>query len=112
MLAELPRLKRLSLHELTSVGDAGLAQLAAAENLETLDIWALPTVSDATATVIAALPALKTLSIRETAMTPAALEILLAHERLESLVFKNGDVPAAIREKAAARAWQKLDLGG
>ncbi len=111
VLAELPRLERLSLHELTSVGDAGLAQLAAAENLKTLDIWALPAVTDATAKVIAALPALEELSIRETAMTPAALETLLTNERLTSLVFKNGDIPADVREKVAARKWKKLDLG-
>jgi hypothetical protein len=111
VLAELPRLERLSLHELTSVGDAGLAQLAAAENLRTLDIWALPTVTDATAKVIAALPALEELSIRETAMTPAALETLLTNERLASLIFKNGDIPADVREQVAARTWKKLDLG-
>jgi hypothetical protein len=111
VLAELPRLERLALHELTSVGDAGLAQLAAADNLRTLDIWALPAVTDAAAKVIAALPALEELSIRETAMSPAALETLLANERLTSLVFKNGDVPADVREKVAARKWKKLDLG-
>ena len=67
--------------------------------------------TDATAKVIAALPALEELSIRETAMTPAALETLLTNERLTSLVFKNGDVPADVREKVAARKWKKLDLG-
>lgn len=112
VVAELPKLKRLALQELASVGDAGLARLAAAGELQALDIWALPLVTDATAKVIAALPALEELSIRETAMTPAALDVLMANERIQSLIFKNGDVPAAVREKLSKRKWKKLDLGG
>ena len=72
----------------------------------------MPLVSDASAQVIAGLPALEELSIRETAMTPAALEAVLANERITSLTFKNGDVPAAVREKLSTRKWKKLDLGG
>jgi hypothetical protein len=112
VVAELPQLRRLSLHELSSVTDAGLAQLAAADKLEVLDIWALPLVTDASAAVIAGLPALKELSIRETAMTPAALDAIMANERITSLTFKNGDVPAAVRERLSRRQWKKLDLGG
>ena len=111
VVAELPKLRRLALHELASVGDEGLARLAAAGGLQVLDIWALPLVSDASARVIAGLPALEELSIRETAMTPAALEAVLANERITSLTFKNGDVPAAVREKLSTRKWKKLDLG-
>ena len=112
VVTELPKLRWLSLHELPSVGDAGLAKLTAAEGLEVLDIWALPLVTDASVDVIAKLPALKELSIRETTMTPAALEALMANERIESLTFKNGEVPAAVRERLSQRTWKKLDLGG
>jgi hypothetical protein len=112
IVAELPQLRRLSLHELPSVGDAGLAQLAAADKLEVLDIWALPLVTDTSAAVIARLPALQELSIRETAMTPAALEAILSNKRIASLTFKNGDVPPAVRERLSQRTWKKLDLGG
>jgi hypothetical protein len=38
VVAKLPRLKRLYLHELASLGDEGLRQLAAATDLEVLDI--------------------------------------------------------------------------
>lgn len=112
VVAQLPKLRRLALQELASVGDAGLAQLAAASELQALDIWALPLVTDASAKVIAALPVLEELSIRETAMTPAALDAIMANERIQSLTFKNGDVPAAVREKLSQRKWKKLDLGG
>lgn len=112
VVAQLPKLRRLALQELASVGDAGLAQLAAAGDLEALDIWALPLVTDASAKVIAALPVLEELSIRETAMTPAALDAIMANERIQSLTFKNGDVPAAVRDKLSQRKWRKLDLGG
>jgi Leucine-rich repeat (LRR) protein len=111
VLADLPALKRLYLHELASVGDAGLANLAAAKNLEVLDIWSVPKMTDATAAVIAGLPNLRELSIRETGCTEKAIETFAAMPKLESLTFKNGDVPPAVAEKAkAAKAWKKLDL--
>jgi hypothetical protein len=112
VLGSLPKLRRLYLHELTSVGDAGLANLSEAQDLAVLDIWSLPRMSDETADVIGTLPKLKELSIRETGVTPAALEKILAIESLESLVFKNGDLPADLVAKVkASRRWKKLDLG-
>ena len=51
---ELPKLKRLYLHELTSVGDSGLSHLVALKSLELLDIWTVPQMTDATVEVIAA----------------------------------------------------------
>ena len=111
MVAELPALKRLYLHELASVGDAGLAHLAAAKDLEVLDIWSVPKMTDATVAVIAGLPNLKELSIRETGCSEKALEMLAAIPTLESLTFKNGAVSPAMADKVkAAKAWKKLDL--
>jgi len=111
-LATMPKLRRLYLHELTSVSDEGLANLADATELAVLDIWSLPRMTDASVQVIASLPKLKELSIRETGVTPEALDMILGIESLESLVFKNGDVPADLAEKVKAdRKWRKLDLG-
>jgi hypothetical protein len=112
VVAQLPKLRRLTLHELASVGDEGLARLAAAGGLQVLDLWAMPLVSDASARVIAGLPALEELSVRETAMTAAALDAIMANERITSLTFKNGDLPAALRAKLSTRKWKKLDVGG
>jgi hypothetical protein len=111
-LATMPKLRRLYLHELTSVGDEGLANLADAKELAVLDIWSLPRMTNASAKVIASLPKLKELSIRETGMSAEALEAILGIKSLETLVFKNGDVPAELAEKVKAnRKWRKLDLG-
>lgn len=111
-IATMPKLRRLYLHELTSVGDEGLANLADASELAVLDIWSLPRMTNASVEVIASLPKLKELSIRETGCSPEALEMLLGIESLETLVFKNGDVPADLAEKVKAnRKWRKLDLG-
>jgi hypothetical protein len=111
-LATMPKLRRLYLHELTSVGDEGLASLADATELAVLDIWSLPRMTNATVEVIAGLPKLKELSIRETGTSPEALEMILGIDTLETLVFKNGDVPADLVEKVKAdRKWRKLDLG-
>ena len=108
----MPKLRRLYLHELTSVGDEGLASLADATELAVLDIWSLPRMTNATVEVIAGLPKLKELSIRETGTSPEALEMILGIDTLETLVFKNGDVPADLVEKVKAdRKWRKLDLG-
>jgi hypothetical protein len=112
VLGELPALKRLYLHELASVGDAGLAHLKNAKAVEVLDLWSLPRVSDASVDVIAALPGLKELSIRETGITAAGLEKLAALPGLQSLTFKNnGPIPAELRATLTARKWKKLDLG-
>ena len=113
VLAKLPRLKRLYLHELASVGDEGLRQLAAAKDLEVLDIWSLPKMTDASVAVIAALPNLKELSIRETGVTEASVEKIAAMPKLQSLTFKNnGSLSAGNAAKLTGRKWSKLDLGG
>jgi len=111
VLAKLPRLKRLYLHELASVGDEGLRQLAAAKDLEVLDIWSLPKMTDASVAVIAALPNLKELSIRETGVTEASVEKIAAMPKLQSLTFKNnGPLSPANAAKLTGRKWSKLDL--
>ncbi|MFM8735818.1 MAG: hypothetical protein ACKOC8_11550 [Pirellulales bacterium] len=111
VVAELPALRRLYLHELASVGDVGLAHLAKAHDLEVLDIWSLPQVTDATAAVIAGLPNLKELSIRETGMSEASLDALAKIPKLRSLTFKNGAVSAERAAALAAKKLKKLDLG-
>ena len=112
VLAKLPRLKRLYLHELASVGDEGLRQLAAAKDLEVLDIWSLPKMTDASVAVIAALPNLKELSIRETGVTEASVEKIAAMPKLQSLTFKNnGPLSAGNAAKLTGKKWGKLDLG-
>jgi len=112
VLAKLPRLKRLYLHELASVGDEGLRQLAASKELEVLDIWSMPKMTDASIDVIAGLPNLKELSIRETGVTAGALLKLAPLPKLQSLTFKNnGPVSAAHVSAIKARKWAKLDLG-
>jgi Leucine-rich repeat (LRR) protein len=113
VLAKLPRLKRLYLHELASVGDEGLRQLAAAKELEVLDIWSLPQMTDASVGVIAGLPNLKELSIRETGVTEASVGTIAAMPKLQSLTFKNnGPLSAANAAKLTGKKWSKLDLGG
>jgi len=113
VLAKLPRLKRLYLHELASLGDEGLRQLAAAKDLEVLDIWSLPKMTDASVAVIAALPNLKELSIRETGVTEASVEKIAAMPKLQSLTFKNnGPLSSANAAKLTGRKLGKLDLGG
>ena len=112
VVAKLPRLKRLYLHELASVGDEGLRQLAAAKDLEVLDIWSLPKMTDASMAVIAGLPNLKELSIRETGVTEASAEKIATMPKLQSLTFKNnGPLSPANAAKLTGRKWSKLDLG-
>jgi hypothetical protein len=113
VVAKLPRLKRLYLHELASLGDEGLRQLAAAKELEVLDIWSLPKMTDASVAVIAALPNLKELSIRETGVTEASVEKIAAMPKLQSLTFKNnGPLSAGNAAALTGKKWSKLDLGG
>jgi len=113
VLAKLPKLKRLYLHELASVGDEGLRHLGAAQQLEVLDIWSLPKMTDATIDVIAALPNLKDLSVRETGVSEAAAGTIAAMPKLQSLTFKNnGPLSPANAAKLTGRKWTKLDLGG
>ena len=113
VVAKLPRLKRLYLHELASVGDEGLRQLAAAKDLEVLDIWSLPKMTDASVAVIAALPNLKELSIRETGVTEASVANIAAMPKLQSLTFKNnGPLSAGNAATLTGKKFSKLDLGG
>ena len=109
---DFPKLKRLYLHELSSVGDSGLKHLAALKSLELLDIWTVPQMTDATVDVIATLPNLKELSIRATGVTDATIDKLLAMPNLQSLTFKeNGSVTAEGLKKLASKKWSKLDVG-
>lgn len=109
---DLPKLRRLYLHELASVSDSGLKNLEGLKSLELLDIWTVPQMSDATIDVIAALPKLKELSIRATNVTDAAVEKLIGMTNLQSLTFKeNGSVTAEGLKKLNDRKWSKLDVG-
>jgi hypothetical protein len=42
VFTDLPQLRRLYLHELGSISDSGLENLAALKSLELLDIWEVP----------------------------------------------------------------------
>lgn len=112
VLAHLPALKRLYIHEIASVSDEGLKNLAAAKSLEVLDLWSLPKVTDATVDIIATLPNLKELSIRETSVTDASVAKILAMPKLQTLTFKNnGPLSDENAAKLKAKKWTKLDLG-
>lgn len=109
---DLPLLRRLYLHELSSVSDSGLKHLAALQALELLDIWTVPQMTDATVDVIAALPKLKELSLRATGVTDNTIDKLLKMPALQSLTFKeNGSVTPEGLKKLATKKWSKLDLG-
>lgn len=110
---DLPQLKRLYLHELTSITDSGLKHLEALKGLEVLDIWTVPNLSDATIDVLAGLPNLKDLTLRTTGVSDAAVDKLLAMPNLQSLTFKeNGSVTPEAAKKLSSKKWAKLDLGG
>lgn len=112
VLAELPALKRLYIHEIASVSDEGFKNLAAAKSLEVLDLWSLPKMTDATVDIIAKLPNLKELSIRETGVSEASVAKILAMPKLQSLTFKNnGSLSDENAAKLKAKKWAKLDLG-
>jgi len=84
VFSELTTLKRLYLHELPSISDAGMANLAHLKDLEILDIWEIP-VTDKSLEVIEKLPALTTLELRSTNITDAGLELLLTMPSLKSV---------------------------
>ena len=109
---ELPELKRLYLHELSSISDAGLKHLESLKTLELLDIWTVPQMTDVTVDVIAGLPNLKELSIRTTAISDAAVEKILAMPKLQSLTLKdNANVTTDALQKLLNKKWTKLDIG-
>jgi hypothetical protein len=109
---DLPKLRRLYLHELASVSDSGLAHLGGLKSLELLDLWSVPQMTDATIDVIATLPNLKELSLRATGVTDAAVDKLLAMPSLQALTFKeNGSVTDDGLKKLSTKKWTKLDLG-
>jgi|694.fasta_scaffold23881_1 hypothetical protein len=112
VLAELPALKRLYIHEIASVSDEGFKNLAAAKSLEVLDLWSLPKMTDQTVDIIATLPNLKELSIRETGVSEASVSKILAMPKLQTLTFKNnGPLSDENAAKLKAKKWAKLDLG-
>lgn len=109
---DLPKLRRLYLHELSSVGDNGLKHLEGLKTLELLDIWTVPQMTDATVDIIATLPNLKELSLRATGVTDATVDKLLNMKGLQVLTFKeNGSVTPDGLKKLGTRKWTKLDIG-
>ena len=112
IFTDMPKLKRLYLHELSSVSDSGLKNLGSLQSLELLDIWAIQQMTDATVDVIATLPKLKELTIRDTGVTDASIDKILAMPSLQSLTFKdNASVTEEGKKKLASKKWAKLDLG-
>jgi Leucine-rich repeat (LRR) protein len=113
LLKDLPKLKKLFLHELSGVTDVGLKNLEAAPSIELLDIWSVPKMTDESIDVIARLPNLKELTVRSTAVTDRSIEKLLQIPTLQTLVFKeNGAVTeAGLKRLSDKKGWTKLDIG-
>ncbi len=113
LLKDLPKLKKLFLHELSGVTDVGLKNLEAASSIELLDIWSVPQMTDESIDVIAKLPNLKELTVRSTAVTDRSIEKLLQIPTLQTLVFKeNGAVTeAGLKRLSDKKGWTKLDIG-
>ncbi len=112
IFTDMPKLKRLYLHELSSVSNSGLKNLGALQSLELLDIWAIQQMSDETVDVIATLPKLKELTIRDTGITDASIDKFLAMPSLQSLTLKdNASVTDEGKKKLSSKKWTKLDLG-
>ena len=112
VLKDLPKLKKLFLHELDSVSDNGLKNLASLQSLELLDVWSVSQLTDASMDVIAKLPNLRELSLRTTGVTDAAIEKILAMPKLQVLTMKeNGSVTEAALKKLESKKWTKLDIG-
>jgi hypothetical protein len=112
VFTELPKLRRLYLHEISGISDIGLKNLKSLQTLELLDIWSVPQMTDASVDVIAALPNLKELTIRSTSVTDASVDKLLAMPKLQSLTFKeNGSVTEPALKKLSTKKWAKLDVG-
>ena len=96
---ELPTLRRLFLHELASITDAGLAHLAHLKDLELLDIWEVQ-ITDKSLETISKLENLRTLVLRSTNITDAGVELLLTMPKLESVLLSdNTRVTPAMLQK-------------
>ncbi|MFN7843456.1 MAG: hypothetical protein ACK5YR_13435 [Pirellula sp.] len=109
---DMPKLKRLYLHELGGVSDVGLKNLSSVKSLETLDIWSIPQMTDATVEVISTLPNLTELSIRSTAITDASIKVITQMPKLKRLTIKdNASISPAALKLLSEKKWDKLDLG-
>ena len=109
---DMPKLKRLYLHELGGVSDVGLKNLSSVESLETLDIWSIPQMTDASVQVIASLPNLTELSIRSTAITDASIKTISQMPKLKRLTLKdNAAISPGALKVLSDKKWDKLDLG-
>jgi Leucine-rich repeat (LRR) protein len=86
---ELSTLKRLYLQELDAVSDEGMRNLIYLKELETLEIRNLSQISDKTTEFIARLPNLKSVSITGTQLTDKSADLLLSLPNLKELNLKN-----------------------
>lgn len=110
---DLPKLKRLYLHELETINDEGLRNLASLKSLELLDVWSISNLTDTTVDVIATLPNLRELSLRTTGITDGSIGKILAMPKLQSLTLKeNSSVSDEALKKLSSKKWAKLDIGG
>ena len=109
VFGELTTLQRLELHELPSVSDDGMTNLAHLKDLTILEIWEMP-VTDKTLEVIAKLPALKELTLRSTDITDTGVELLLTIPSLTSvtLMDNSGVTPAMIQKLRDAEKFTVL----
>ena len=106
---ELPTIRRLYLQELSSVTDAGIANLVHLNDLEILDIWEV-LITDRSMEVIGKLENLKTLMLRGTNVTDTGLEILLSMPGLESVTLTDNTnvTPAMIQRLRDAEKFEVL----
>lgn len=112
VFSEMPKLRRLYLHELDGVTDEGFKKLESLKSLELLDVWSVPQISDQAVEVLAKLPNLKELSLRTTGITDTSIDILLTMPKLQVLTVKeNSGVSEEALKKLTNKKWSKLDAG-
>jgi hypothetical protein len=106
---ELPTIRRLYLYELSSITDAGMANIVHLKDLEILDIWEVP-VTDKSMETIAKSASLKTLLLRGTDVSDAGLELLLTMPKLESVTLTDNVKvsPAMIQKLRDAKKFTVL----